>query len=77
MDGTFLFLRWSCQLSWKLLVCPMKDFGGRGRWWVMVEHHACYVMDTGAVSGGDAQEERDEVSVAWVSPGSTLVVPKC
>lgn len=43
----------------------------------MVEHHACYVMDTGAVSGGDAQEERDEVSVAWVSPGSTLVVPKC
>ena len=43
----------------------------------MVEHHGCYVMDAGAVSGGDAQEERDEVSEAWVSPGSTLVLPKC
>lgn len=77
VGGTALLLEWSCQLSWKLLVHPTKDCGGGGRWWVMVEHQEGYLMDAGAGSGGDAQEERDAVSAAWVTPGSTLGVPKC
>ena len=58
VGGSFLFLKWSCQLSWKLLVCPV-DCGGGGRRWVIMDHHGCYVMGAvlaqGRCPGGEGQ----------------------
>lgn len=61
VGGSFLFLKWSCQLSWKLLVCPV-DCGGGGRGWVIMDHHGCCVMDAVLAQGRWPRGEGRRVS---------------
>ena len=67
VSGSFLFLKWSCQPSWRLLVCPTKHCGGRGRQWVLLEEG----LWDGRWHwlGGVAGEERNEASAAWGGQG--------